>query len=241
MSDDGRTFFATREALVPQDTDGIIDVYEFVGGRPQLISTGTGTRDFGASGLVQIFFVPEHIGLEAVSHDGTDVFFTTYDSLVNRTRTATSSSSMTQGPTAGSSRHRHWRRVQRPTSVMGRGAVPKAPRNSRPGPTSAPAATCEATQPRSKEFKEEAKAPSQEARAPDEASPWLSDGRTRRGRWPPHSARRGCSSPSARRRSPQQPDCSCWLPGSRRRKQGSPNGPHRSRLPRPGGIRISIS
>ena len=84
MSDDGRTFFATREALVPQDTDGIIDVYEFVGGRPQLISTGTGTRDFGASGLVQIFFVPEHIGLEAVSHDGTDVFFTTYDSLVQQ-------------------------------------------------------------------------------------------------------------------------------------------------------------
>ena len=84
MSDDGRSFFATREALVPQDTDGIIDVYEFVGGRPQLITTGTGTRDFGASGLVQIFFVPEHIGLEAVSHDGTDVFFTTYDTLVQQ-------------------------------------------------------------------------------------------------------------------------------------------------------------
>jgi hypothetical protein len=84
MSDDGRAFFATREALLPQDTDGIIDVYEFVGGRPQLISTGTGTRDFGASGLVQIFFVPEHIGLEAVSHDGTDVFFTTYDTLVSQ-------------------------------------------------------------------------------------------------------------------------------------------------------------
>ena len=50
MSDDGRAFFATREALVPQDTDGIIDVYEFVDGRPQLITTGTGTRDFGAPG-----------------------------------------------------------------------------------------------------------------------------------------------------------------------------------------------
>jgi hypothetical protein len=84
MSDDGRAFFATREALVPQDTDGIIDVYEFVDGRPQLITTGTGTRDFGASGIVQIFYVPEHIGLEAVSHDGTDVFFTTYDTLVKQ-------------------------------------------------------------------------------------------------------------------------------------------------------------
>ncbi len=68
----------------PQDTDGIIDVYEFVDGRPQLITTGTGTRDFGATGLVQIFFVPEHIGLEAVSHDGTDVFFSTYDTLVKQ-------------------------------------------------------------------------------------------------------------------------------------------------------------
>jgi hypothetical protein len=84
MSDDGRAFFATREALVPQDTDGIIDVYEFVDGRPQLITTGTGTRDFGAPGLVQIFYVPEHIGLEAVSHDGTDVYFTTFDSLVKQ-------------------------------------------------------------------------------------------------------------------------------------------------------------
>ena len=159
----------------------------------------------------------------------------------NRTRTATSSSSTTQGPMAGSSRRRHWRRVQRPTSVMGPGAAPKAPRSSRPGPTSALAATCAAaTQQEVKEVKEEAaKAPSQEARAPDEAPPWLSDGRTRRGRWPPHSARRGCSLPSARRRSPQQPECSCWLPGSHRRKRGSPNGPHRSRLPRPGGIRIS--
>ena len=81
MSDDGRAFFATREALVPQDTDGIIDVYEFVDGRPQLITTGTGTGT-SASGLVQLFFVPEHIGLEGVSDDGTDVFFTTFDTLV---------------------------------------------------------------------------------------------------------------------------------------------------------------
>jgi hypothetical protein len=28
--------------------------------------------------------VPEHIGLEAVSHDGTDVFFSTFDSLVKQ-------------------------------------------------------------------------------------------------------------------------------------------------------------
>ena len=41
MSDDGRAFFATKEALVPRDTNGsVIDVYEYVAGRPQLITPG---------------------------------------------------------------------------------------------------------------------------------------------------------------------------------------------------------
>ncbi len=30
MSDDGRAFFSTRDAAVPDDTNGITDVYEFV-------------------------------------------------------------------------------------------------------------------------------------------------------------------------------------------------------------------
>ena len=42
MSDDGRTFFSTTDALVAQDTNEGSDVYEYVEGRPQLISTGTG-------------------------------------------------------------------------------------------------------------------------------------------------------------------------------------------------------
>ena len=42
MSDDGRTFFSTTDALVAKDTNEGSDVYEFVEGRPQLISTGTG-------------------------------------------------------------------------------------------------------------------------------------------------------------------------------------------------------
>jgi hypothetical protein len=84
MSDDGRAFFATPDPLVPQDTDGIIDVYEFVDGRPQLISTGTGTRDFSVTSVIQFFYVPEHIGLEAVSADGMDVYFSTYDTLVQQ-------------------------------------------------------------------------------------------------------------------------------------------------------------
>ncbi len=80
MTDDGRVFFTTKDSLVPQDTNGnVIDVYEFVGGRPQLISSGTGLRDLTAGGA---FFPAVRIGLEAVSGDGTDVYFSTYDTLV---------------------------------------------------------------------------------------------------------------------------------------------------------------
>jgi hypothetical protein len=86
MSDDGRAFFATREALVPQDTDGVIDVYEFVDGRPQLITTGTQTRDSTAAGSTQLIFVAENTGLESVSANGVDVYFTTTDTLVPQDR-----------------------------------------------------------------------------------------------------------------------------------------------------------
>jgi hypothetical protein len=84
MADDGRTFFSTEEALVPEDGDGtIIDTYEYVGGRPQLISSGQGSRDFtGGSELVSLAAKPEFIGLEHVSRDGVDVFFSTYETLV---------------------------------------------------------------------------------------------------------------------------------------------------------------
>src|SRR5262249_50205285 len=79
MADDGRVFFATRDSLVPQDTDGTVnDIYEFVGGRPQLISSGTAARDTTAGGA---FFPVVRLGLESVSGDGRDVYFTTYDSL----------------------------------------------------------------------------------------------------------------------------------------------------------------
>ena len=45
MSDDGRSFFTTSDPLVPEDTNGIFDVYEYVDGRPQLISAGSGASD----------------------------------------------------------------------------------------------------------------------------------------------------------------------------------------------------
>ena len=90
MSDDGRVFFNTPDALVPGDTNGLVDVYEFVNGRPQLISTGTSNQDtFG--GYIDVIvlgfvFAPEHVGLESVSADGQDVYFSTFDTLAPQDR-----------------------------------------------------------------------------------------------------------------------------------------------------------
>jgi hypothetical protein len=86
MSDDGRAFFATRDALVPRDTNGaILDVYEYVGGRPQLITSGIGSRDFTGGGkTISLLFPGVNIGLEAVSHDGVDVYFSTFETLVTQ-------------------------------------------------------------------------------------------------------------------------------------------------------------
>ena len=85
MADDGRTFFATKDSLVPRDKNGTItDVYEYVGGRPQLISGALAARDFtGESEVLGLFARPETTGLEAVSRDGTDVYFSTFDTLVD--------------------------------------------------------------------------------------------------------------------------------------------------------------
>jgi hypothetical protein len=83
MSDDGRTFFATQEALVPQDTDGIRDVYEYTEGHAQLISSGTGDREnTGGLETVSFFFGNTQTGLESVSRDGTDVYYSTFETLV---------------------------------------------------------------------------------------------------------------------------------------------------------------
>jgi hypothetical protein len=85
MADDGRVFFASADSLVPRDQDGgKIDVYEYVGGRPQLITTGLASRDnTGGSGVTSPIGVPSSdIGLEHVSHDGVDVFFSTFESIL---------------------------------------------------------------------------------------------------------------------------------------------------------------
>jgi len=80
MSDDGRVAFATNEALVPRDANGIIDVYEFTGSEVRLISSGTGTR-FELPRLA-LFYPSQTIGLEAFSRDGVDLYFSTFDTLV---------------------------------------------------------------------------------------------------------------------------------------------------------------
>jgi hypothetical protein len=61
-----RVFFETVDALVPQDTNGVEDVYEWENGRIYLISSGQGTRGSIFSGA---------------SSDGSSVFLTTTDHL----------------------------------------------------------------------------------------------------------------------------------------------------------------
>jgi hypothetical protein len=82
LTNDGRAFFSTEDALVPRDTDEVNDVYEYVEGKPQLISAGLG------EGLGELYYgfngtqtVP---GLMGVSANGTDVYFATYDNLVTQ-------------------------------------------------------------------------------------------------------------------------------------------------------------
>ena len=79
MTNDGRVFFSTEDALVEGDTNNGYDVYEYVNGRPQLITPGTGETQGTAHGLINIQSTP---GLTGVSANGLDVFFSTYDTLV---------------------------------------------------------------------------------------------------------------------------------------------------------------
>ena len=90
VTDDGRVFFDTAEPLVPTDTNLGLDrfggelghdVYEFVGGRPQLITPGTGTGGGGTN-----FVAESRPGLYGVSADGTDVYFATVEPLVANDR-----------------------------------------------------------------------------------------------------------------------------------------------------------
>jgi hypothetical protein len=70
-ADGQRVFFQTSQALLPGDSDGVQDVYEWEEGRLSLISSGQS----GANSY-----------LYGVSPDGRDVLFTTHDTLVPRDR-----------------------------------------------------------------------------------------------------------------------------------------------------------
>jgi hypothetical protein len=67
LADDGRVFFTTAEQLALRDTNEASDVYEWVGGEAQLISSGTAF---------------EGSTLASASADGRDAFFFARDSLV---------------------------------------------------------------------------------------------------------------------------------------------------------------
>ncbi len=88
MTNNGRTFFSTGDSLVPEDTDGLRDVYEYVEGHAQLISSGTSSKERVtgaglAAGEYNDLFIA---GLVGVSGNGTNVYFSTYDTLVGQDR-----------------------------------------------------------------------------------------------------------------------------------------------------------
>ncbi len=79
LAADGRTFFATEDALVPRDTDQLYSVYEYVSGRPQLISSGTSIFNSRNKGAGNNAAAGELFGITA---NGENVYFSTYDTLV---------------------------------------------------------------------------------------------------------------------------------------------------------------
>ncbi len=71
LTDAGQVFFETTDALVPADTNGELDVYEYEGGHAYLISSGTSS--FESS-------------LEGASESGDDVFFRSDQALVSQNK-----------------------------------------------------------------------------------------------------------------------------------------------------------
>jgi len=77
LTNDGRAFFTTKDALQPRDTNQTDDVYEFTEAKPQLITSGTGPS-------LDISAEVAKPGLVGVSANGTDVYFATIDHLVTQ-------------------------------------------------------------------------------------------------------------------------------------------------------------
>jgi Tol biopolymer transport system component len=86
MSPDGsHAFFSTAESLVPEDTDGQVDVYQRVGGLTSLVSTGPagGNGPFPASPLFGSLNDPASYRPTGMTPDGSHVLFTTAEQLVS--------------------------------------------------------------------------------------------------------------------------------------------------------------
>ncbi|TMK57448.1 MAG: hypothetical protein E6G51_06725 [Actinobacteria bacterium] len=81
LTSDGRAFFSSDDPLVPRDTNGTEDIYEYSEGKPWLITTGTGPSLKNVFGFAGVLSRP---GLVGVSANGTDVYFATVDTLVSQ-------------------------------------------------------------------------------------------------------------------------------------------------------------
>jgi hypothetical protein len=84
LSDDGRLFFDSSDALVPQDSNGTGDVYEYeppgIGDCQTASATFSEVSD-GCVGLISSGTSKEESGFVDASEDGDDVFFLTYAQL----------------------------------------------------------------------------------------------------------------------------------------------------------------
>jgi hypothetical protein len=87
LSDNGRLFFDSSAALVPQDTNGQADVYEF---EPQGVGSCASSNETfneesgGCIGLISSGTSSEESSFLDASEDGEDVFFVTKDRLVSQ-------------------------------------------------------------------------------------------------------------------------------------------------------------
>lgn len=74
LLDNGRVLFDTKEALLPRDTDGQKDVYEYEGGQLHMISTGTSAAES--------VLLDASEGADPETEGGDNVFFLTRQKLV---------------------------------------------------------------------------------------------------------------------------------------------------------------
>jgi hypothetical protein len=87
VSDTGRVFFDSSDALVPQDINGVIDVYEFEPAGVGDCTSGSATYSpvsGGCVGLVSSGSSPDESAFLDASLTGNDVFFLTTEKLVSQ-------------------------------------------------------------------------------------------------------------------------------------------------------------